>query len=77
MIGWAKAKIVNLLVNRMNFDLILGSVHFLDLWPFDDPAQRGYWDEVGPDYIWRRYFEVWCEAVMSDVPFTVMSHPDW
>lgn len=58
------------------FDLILGSVHFLDLWPFDDPAQRGYWDEVGADYIWRRYFEVWCEAVMSSVPFTVMSHPD-
>ncbi len=58
------------------FDIILGSVHFIDLWPLDDPAQRGYWDEVGHDYIWRRYFEVWCEAVMSDVPFTVMSHPD-
>lgn len=58
------------------FDIILGSVHFLDLWPFDDPAQRGYWDEVGSDYIWRRYFEVWCEAVTSSVPFTVMAHPD-
>ncbi len=58
------------------FDIILGSVHFLDLWPFDDPAQRGFWDEVGADYIWRRYFEVWCEAVTSSVPFTVMSHPD-
>ena len=58
------------------FDIVLGSVHFLDLWPFDDPAQRGYWDEVGPDYIWRRYFEVWCEAVVSKAPFTVMAHPD-
>ena len=58
------------------FDIILGSVHFLDLWPFDDPARRDYWDEVGPDYIWRRYFEVWCEAVTSQVPFTVMAHPD-
>lgn len=59
-----------------DFDLILGSVHFLDLWPFDDPAQRNYWDEVGADYIWRRYFDVWCEAATSRVPFTVMAHPD-
>ena len=48
----------------------------MDRWPFDDPAQRGRWDEVGADAIWRRYFEVWCEAVLSDAPFTVMAHPD-
>lgn len=58
------------------FDIVLGSVHFLDRWPFDDPAQSGFWDEAGADYIWRRYFEVWCEAVASSAPFTVMSHPD-
>lgn len=58
------------------FELILGSVHFVDRWPFDDPAQRGRWDEVGPDDIWRRYFEVWCEAVTSKAPFHVMAHPD-
>lgn len=58
------------------FDLVLGSVHFVDRWPFDDPAQRGRWDEVGADAIWRRYFEVWCEAVLSTMPFHVMSHPD-
>lgn len=58
------------------FDIILGSVHFVDRWPFDDPAQSGHWEEVGADWIWRRYFEVWCEAVTSSVPFTVMSHPD-
>ncbi|MFR3091112.1 MAG: PHP domain-containing protein [Eggerthella lenta] len=37
------------------FQLILGSVHLVDRWPFDDPAQRGRWDEVGADLIWRRY----------------------
>lgn len=59
------------------FKLILGSVHFVDRWPFDDPAQRGRWDEVGADEIWRRYFEVWCEAVTSrTAPFQVMAHPD-
>lgn len=58
------------------FDIILGSVHFIDRWPIDDPDKRFYWDEVGADYLWRRYFEVWCEAATSQVPFTVMSHPD-
>lgn len=58
------------------FDIILGSVHFIDRWPIDDPDQRPHWEEAGVDYLWRRYFEVWCEAATSSVPFTVMSHPD-
>lgn len=58
------------------FSLVLGSVHFVDLWPFDDPAQRSRWDEVGADAIWRRYFELWCDAVSSRQRFDVMSHPD-
>lgn len=58
------------------FSLILGSVHLIDGWAFDDPAQRGRWEEVGPDSIWKRYFEVWCEAVSSSAPFHIMSHPD-
>lgn len=44
--------------------------------PFDDPAQRGHWEEVGARHIWDRYFEVWCQAVTSSAPFTVMAHPD-
>ncbi len=58
------------------FDVILGSVHFVDGWAFDDPAERGRWDEVGPDAIWRRYFDIWCEADTSDAPFQIMAHPD-
>ncbi|MCH4184117.1 MAG: histidinol-phosphatase [Eggerthellaceae bacterium] len=58
------------------FDVILGSVHFVDQWAFDDPEQRHHWDDVGVDEIWKRYFEIWCEAASSDRPFTIMSHPD-
>lgn len=61
-----------------SFDVILGSVHFVDGWPFDDPAQRERWDEPGAvDDIWRRYGELWCEAASDDsLPFHIMSHPD-
>lgn len=60
------------------FDLVLGSVHFVDAWPFDDPAQRGAWDEPGaPDRIWGRYVDLWCDAASDrSLRFDVMSHPD-
>ncbi len=59
------------------FDVILGSVHYIDLWAFDNPSLIDKWDEMGKDAVWRRYFEVWCEAAScKSAPFTIMSHPD-
>lgn len=60
------------------YDVILGSVHFVDRWPFDDPAQRGVWEEPGAvDRIWNRYVDLWCDAASDPtLPFQVMSHPD-
>lgn len=60
------------------FRFRLLSVHFIDGWAFDDPAQRGRWEEPGaPDAIWRRYGELWCEAAAdTGLPYDAMSHPD-
>lgn len=60
------------------YDVVLGSVHFIDGWAFDDPAQRDRWEEPGaPDAIWRRYGELWCQAASDrTLRFDVMSHPD-
>lgn len=58
------------------FDIVLGSVHYVDGWAFDDPSLKKTWEHMGVDDCWKRYFQVWCEAVTSDAPFTVMSHPD-
>ncbi|MFR1640079.1 MAG: PHP domain-containing protein [Eggerthellaceae bacterium] len=57
------------------FGLVLGSVHFVDRWPFDDPAQRGRWDEVGPTASGRATSDM---VRGGDVgrPLQVMSHPD-
>ena len=46
------------------------------MWPFDDPKQVDHWDEVGHDAIWERYFDQFCTACVSDMPYTVMAHPD-
>lgn len=58
------------------FGLVLGSVHFIDGWAFDNPNDRDRWDEVGVDGVWRRYFEIWCQAASAKGPYQVMAHPD-
>ncbi|MCD8316488.1 MAG: histidinol-phosphatase [Eggerthellaceae bacterium] len=60
------------------FELVLGSVHFVDGWAFDDPSKRDVWEEEGrADEIWKRYFELWIDAVTDEhLLYDVMSHPD-
>ncbi len=55
--------------------VILGSVHFLDGWAFDDPTQVESWETRDVDAVWNRYFQVWGDAARSGA-FDVMCHPD-
>ncbi|MGV8082721.1 MAG: histidinol-phosphatase HisJ family protein [Coriobacteriia bacterium] len=55
--------------------VVLGSVHFLDGWAFDDPDCIGEWETKDIDEVWKRYFAVWCDAVSSGL-FDIMAHPD-
>lgn len=56
-------------------DVVLGSVHFIDDWPFDSPSHLDGWDTRGVDEVWVRYFELWRAAARSG-RFDVMAHPD-
>ena len=40
------------------FDIVLGSVHQIRDWAFDDPAQLGDWARVEVQAVWRKYFEL-------------------
>lgn len=55
---------------------LLGSVHLLDGRWIDDLDDLSYWDEMGTDAIWTRYFEVWAQACACPVKFDSMAHPD-
>jgi len=55
--------------------VLLGSVHFLDGWAFDDPHRLAEWEGRDVDSVWERYFEVWCDAASSGI-YDVMAHPD-
>lgn len=65
-------------VDFSKYKFILGSVHFVDKWAFDDPAERDAWLEPGAaDRIWRRYIELWCTAAADKtLPYDCLAHPD-
>jgi len=43
-------------LQRQSLDIVLGSVHFLDYWAFDDPSQRYLWDSADVIAVWKKYF---------------------
>lgn len=43
---------------RQGFDLVIGSVHYIDGWGFDNPRERHVWDSVDVTATWRKYFEL-------------------
>jgi histidinol-phosphatase (PHP family) len=56
------------------FDVVLGSVHFIDGRAIDDPT-AGDRDWLPLDELWTRYLEQFTVAAASGL-FDVMSHPD-
>lgn len=41
---------------RQDFDLVLGSVHYINNWGFDNPEERHVWDSVDVKTTWSTYF---------------------
>lgn len=54
---------------------VLGSVHFIGDWAFDDPHNVEEWDRRDVDEAWAQYFALWCDAARSGM-FDCMAHPD-
>lgn len=63
------------LLARHPFDMVLGSVHFIDDWAFDDPDRREGYDAWRPDELWARYFVDVIDAARSGL-MDVMAHVD-
>lgn len=56
-------------------EVVLGSIHFLSGWAFDDPAYISEWDKRDVDKVWENYFNEWAKAASSGI-FEVMAHLD-
>ncbi len=58
-----------------NFDMVLGSVHFVGDWAFDDPDLIARYGSCDIDALWDRYFSLAFDAARSGL-FDVLAHPD-
>ncbi|MDO9557845.1 MAG: histidinol-phosphatase HisJ family protein [Coriobacteriia bacterium] len=63
------------LLSRYSFDLVLGSVHMIDGWAFDDPKLIDGYERWDIGALWDRYFSRVAEAAATGL-FDVMAHAD-
>ncbi len=56
-------------------DYLIGSVHFLEGWGFDNPEFIGKWEEQNVDEIWQKYFDTIEEMAKSKL-FDIVGHFD-
>ena len=56
-------------------DYLIGSVHFIDDWGFDNPEFIGRYDREDIDAIWQRYFDL-IEAMAQTEYFDIVGHLD-
>ena len=56
-------------------DYLIGSVHFIDKWSFDNPEFIGGWKTKNIDEIWKAYFEA-TEAMVKMGTFDIVGHLD-
>ncbi|RJQ54212.1 MAG: histidinol-phosphatase HisJ family protein [Actinobacteria bacterium] len=57
------------------FDFVLGSVHFIGEWGFDDPREMAGYEGRDPEDLYEEYFQLVIDAANSGL-FDVLAHPD-
>ncbi|MBF0521887.1 MAG: histidinol-phosphatase HisJ family protein [Candidatus Omnitrophica bacterium] len=73
MVGYEKK--TEELLSRYKFDYIIGSVHFINEWAFDDPKERPKWQGQDINGIYGTYHKLLRKAAGSKM-FDIMAHVD-
>ncbi len=63
------------IIDAFPYDYIIGSVHFIDDWAFDDPATKEYWKVHDVNEVYRKYYALLRQSAQSGM-FNVIGHPD-
>jgi histidinol-phosphatase (PHP family) len=62
-------------VLEADVDYLIGSVHFIDEWGFDNPEFIGVYEHQDIDLIWQRYFDL-IETMAQSRLFDIVGHLD-
>ncbi|MEP4079570.1 histidinol-phosphatase [Haloferula sp.] len=63
------------LSRRYSWDYLIGSVHYLDDWDFDNPKWLGRWANSDINQVWKHYWETYGRMADSGL-FDILGHPD-
>ena len=58
-----------------DWDYLIGSVHYLGDWDFDNPKWLGRWAESDVEAVWSHYWSTYAQMAGSGL-FDIMGHPD-
>lgn len=57
------------------YDFVIGSIHFINNWAFDDPDQTIRWKDKNIDQVYRDYYKLLRQSAESRL-FDIMGHVD-
>jgi len=57
------------------YDYVIGSVHFINRWGFDNPDERERWSEKDVNAVYREYYDLLRKSAQSGL-FDIMGHVD-
>ena len=63
------------LTSLYNWDYLIGSVHFIDGWGFDNPDEIDVWNQRNVEEVYASYYELVGKSAASGL-FDIIGHPD-
>jgi histidinol-phosphatase (PHP family) len=63
------------LAARYDWDYLIGSVHYLGEWDFDNPKLLSRWAASDVAEVWTRYWQAYARMAESGL-FDILGHPD-
>lgn len=57
------------------YDFVIGSIHFIDRWAFDDPQEKVKWRDKDINTVYRDYYKLLRQSASSGL-FDIMGHVD-
>ncbi len=63
------------ILDGYEYDFVIGSIHFIDNWAFDDPNEKTKWKDKDIDRVYRDYYKLLRQSAGSGL-FDIMGHVD-
>ncbi len=63
------------IIASYNWDYVIGSLHYIEGWDFDNPDRIQHWDGCNIEDAWCAYFDLLAQSAATGM-FDIIGHPD-